>query len=240
MTAPAGAPRRAGRPAKISRDLIVATATEIAREHGLDAVTMVELGQRLNVAPGNLNYHIGDRQQLLDIVAPFVVEFTLDPAWMPDEDADWQVWLRAWAVELRRLLLAQPRMVSFFRAPTHDDHSADQFDRLCGVLFAAGMDATQVSRVTTLIGQLVFISVRDELAATNGIHPQDAEIARSLASNPAALPHLRALASAEGHRDPDAQFAFDLDCALAGVTSVLSLKPRSRSRFRREARGDLS
>ncbi len=61
--------RAPGRPAVLSRPLIVAAAREIADQDGLDAITVRAVAQRLGTGQASLYRHIADRRELLLLLA---------------------------------------------------------------------------------------------------------------------------------------------------------------------------
>ena len=88
-----GRPGR-GRPAQLSREMIVAAALE----SNIDTLTVRELATRLGVSHGALYRWVSSRDQLLDLVSEVIVDRV-----MPDHDPrpnQWQPWLRqlAWAM----------------------------------------------------------------------------------------------------------------------------------------------
>jgi hypothetical protein len=144
--------------------------------------------------------------------------------------------VRALATEFRRLLLAPgPFALGGFRfRPDIAAGQLDQFDRFFARLFDAGFDEKLVALATTFVSQVVFTAARDEaLARESGRHPQDQELVRAIEQRPATeLPNLRRYVAAGAHGDPDEQFAFNLDCAIAGLEAELARRSRARGRRR--------
>jgi TetR/AcrR family transcriptional regulator, tetracycline repressor protein len=58
----------------LSPEQIVDTARQILAEHGLGALTMRRLADRLDVQPGALYYHVASKQDLLVAVAERILE----------------------------------------------------------------------------------------------------------------------------------------------------------------------
>ena len=184
---------------------------------------MRRVAAHLGVHPSALNYHVPSREALLEAVAEAVLEIAIDDAWTPDIQAPWQEWVRAFAGEYRRILRAHTPLASYFRFPTGPGAGGlDQFDRFLGSLFGAGFDEHTVALATTYIAQVVAMSVRDELMASGGEHPQDIEFARSLELAPEdELRNIRRLLAGGGHGDADEQFQFNLDCVLIALDAQL-------------------
>src|ERR1700755_143263 len=86
------APRTRGRPARISRERIIAAARTIAPE----ALTMQKVADALGVDPKALKYHVGDRDALRALVAVDVFESELRRVKIPD-GGDWRDVVRVYA-----------------------------------------------------------------------------------------------------------------------------------------------
>ncbi|MFF4198638.1 TetR/AcrR family transcriptional regulator [Nonomuraea sp. NPDC001831] len=102
------APRRAGRPAVLTVERIVAAAVGILDAEGPDALTMRRLGADLGVAAMSLYRHVPNRDALVSLVvdrlfAEAMAGYTPVP--------DWPRALTGFAVAYRRFLLAHPRAV---------------------------------------------------------------------------------------------------------------------------------
>lgn len=233
-----GRPR--GRPPRIDRQQIVDAAVEIGREVGLADLSMTSVAHRLGVHRSALNYHVRDRDELVELVATAVLDYDMNEPWQPPEHAPWQEWIRAFSAELRRVLLAHSPLAVYFRFPPGAATGGlEQVDRMLGRLAAAGFDDASVSRSFVCVAQMVFMSVRDELmAAQAGTHPQDVELAQALSAGAAdELPNLRRFLATGGHSDPDAQFAFNLECLIAGLETQLAERAApARRRPRRTGR----
>jgi AcrR family transcriptional regulator len=102
----ASAPRRAGgRPARISREQILAAARRIPANE----LTMPKVAERLGVNAAALYYHFASRDALLaELSAVLVNEFALRPA----DPRHWREWLLGTAEELLCFLLANPVTLS--------------------------------------------------------------------------------------------------------------------------------
>lgn len=111
-----GAASRRGPERRLSLDAVVAAATRLADQEGLDAVTMRRLAQVLEVAAMTLYTYIPGRAELLDLMLDAVY------AEMPRTDTSGQPWrarLTAVAAENRALFDAHPwaAHVSTLRPP---------------------------------------------------------------------------------------------------------------------------
>jgi AcrR family transcriptional regulator len=62
------APRRGGRPARLSRDAVVAAARTIIERDGIEALTMRRVARELGSSPMAIYRHVRDKDQLLVLV----------------------------------------------------------------------------------------------------------------------------------------------------------------------------
>lgn len=65
MTEGSVSSRRAGRPARLSREMVVAAAEEVVRREGVDALTMRRVARELGSSTMALYRHVRDRDELL-------------------------------------------------------------------------------------------------------------------------------------------------------------------------------
>lgn len=104
----APARRRRGRPAKLSRQAILAAALALLDREGADALTMRRLGSELGVEAMSLYRHVKDRDELLEGLADFLAT-ELEPR---RGEVEWPDALRTFAGELRALARRHPAAFS--------------------------------------------------------------------------------------------------------------------------------
>jgi AcrR family transcriptional regulator len=120
---------RPGRPARLSRELIVAAALQ----GDLAGLTMRELAARLGVSHSALYRWVADRDELFDLISEVMVERIL-PASDPTP-ADWRDWLARLAWAMHDEFLAVPGYAAHVAAPHR--HNARSFGRLQGQVIMA-------------------------------------------------------------------------------------------------------
>jgi AcrR family transcriptional regulator len=126
-TAPPGAPATDGRSPslwfnapmndpdrrpQLTRQRVVAEALTVIAEDGVQALTMRALAARLGVVPGAVYHHVGNKQQLQDLVLDGVlaeVDLDLDPS------LGWTEQLTVLAHRLRRVLEAHPGVAGILK-----------------------------------------------------------------------------------------------------------------------------
>jgi len=124
------------RPPRLTRERVVTEALAVIAEDGVQALTMRSLAARLGVVPGALYHHVGNKQQLQDLVLDGVlaeVEFDLDSS------LAWTEQLKILATRLRQVLEAHPGVAGILK--TRDPlgpHSLALAEAFLGPLQAAG------------------------------------------------------------------------------------------------------
>jgi AcrR family transcriptional regulator len=149
------APPKRGRPAQLSRDLIVAAALE----SNLDTLTVRELAARLGVRHGALYRWVPSHQALAELVSEVIVERVL-PA-DPPRPRQWRQWLRRLAWSMHDEFLAVPGYASRIARP--HQHSPASFsrmrDQVIATFTAAGTSAEMAEQswyifVTSIVSWL--------------------------------------------------------------------------------------
>ena len=157
---PAAVPRRGPRRA-LSLDAVVATATAIARDRGLAAVTMRELARALAVAPMTLYTYLPGKAELLDLM--------LDAAYagLPRTGTTGRPWrqrLATIADENRALYQAHPWAIAVStRRPPLGPGSIAKYEYELSAL--AGLGLTDVEMDDCLTYLLDFVQANARAAA---------------------------------------------------------------------------
>ena len=121
---------------RLTRERVVAEALAVIAQDGVQALTMRSLAARLGVVPGALYHHVGNKQQLQDLVLDSVLaEVDLDL----DSSLGWTGQLKLLAHRLRAVLEDHPGVAGILK--TRDPlgpHSLALAEALLGPLQAAG------------------------------------------------------------------------------------------------------
>jgi TetR/AcrR family tetracycline transcriptional repressor len=97
---------------QLTRQRVVAEALAVIAQDGAQALTMRSLAARLGVVPGALYHHVGNKQQLQDLVLDGVlaeVDFHTDPSMA------WTEQLKILATRLRQVLEAHPGVAGILK-----------------------------------------------------------------------------------------------------------------------------
>jgi TetR/AcrR family transcriptional regulator, tetracycline repressor protein len=214
MSDKTNAPRRRGRPPRISRDQIIG----VARKMEPSTLTMRAVAAELGVDPSAVNYHVSDRATLLELVAEDVVLSQIDDSRLPI-DADWRQALRLFASKLRDAVIKSGSHSPYFRFPTGGvPRALVVVEDLLSRLTDAGMSTEDAIRTLTAVNQITFAGAREAVLNADGRrHPQRDEMDRAVEElGTAGLVGARAVIE---HWAPESeeQFAYNMDLLIAGI-----------------------
>jgi len=122
---------------KLDRDMIVAQALALLDEQGLDGLNMRALAARLGVRASALYWHVGNREELLSLMAGTFYGQALRavPAGL-----DWRQWLAAFGHAFRQALLGHRDSARLCALARPDANRVDDdSQRLAAPLVAAGL-----------------------------------------------------------------------------------------------------
>ncbi len=191
---------------------------------GLDpqSLTMQSLATALGVDRKALNYHVSDRENLLELLAidAFLTRFTsieIDP------DGGWQEACLALAEGIRQSILGTGEWISYYRFTTQQDLAAvGPAEVVAERMLAAGFDHVTVSRGMHLLITICTGFTRDAvLSMRDGGHPQIEELRRVLGETSDGYTAIRDLVDARVDNYGDEQFAFDLQAFFRGMEALL-------------------
>jgi AcrR family transcriptional regulator len=212
------APRRVGRPARISREQIVDAAVEI----GIEGLTMAAVAERLRTSHQALYRWVRDRDELVALVADvYVQRLDVPPAMPPMPDEDWRAWLRRFARTLHDVLGDIP---GFAAEGLGTFRTTLPFLRLnqtaLQVLTDAGFAPARAQRIyqtvgTALLGWLVREDAYRPLRADPA--PAARAVDATLASADEDLSLVRDTAIGELTSPAEDRYGFLVDTLLAGL-----------------------
>ncbi len=178
----------------------------------------------LGVDPKALNYHVGGREGLRELVALDVFESELRRVQLP-ADNDWRVLARSYAAALRDAYTRLGVLATSFHLPAASGLGAlAPVECVLQGLVDAGFDVDQAGRALTLITETAYAAGRTAvLVAQNRVHPNVPEIASALKSAPEQdfLVLRQVVASSVHDANGDGQLEFSLEVIIAGLERVL-------------------
>lgn len=201
-------PRR-GRPPKVTRDQVVATAIEL----GLDAFTMQGLAERLGVSTPALYTHVAGREEVLGLVNAALLERMTAFA---SPVRHWRDWLVDFAHEVRtHLAPSASALMDDLRGPATTVRLGVGEQGL-QLLLDAGFPPAEAGRAVWLVFRTALTCgpPRSAAALAGFVDDTGAVLAPSVAAD---LPATRAVQAALAGEGPVDTFDHDLDVVLAGI-----------------------
>lgn len=216
--------RGRGRPPQLDRARIVAAARTLEPEQ----LTMQAVADILGVHRKSLNYHVSDRQGLLELVAFDAFDAGFRTVDVPELE-DWRELVRRFAESVLETLVRVGALIPYVRFDGTAGLSAlAVVERIIEVLIGAGLRPGEAGRTLQLIASIAHTAARAILTADDDpIDPQAVEVRRRLAGN-TEFPLLRAIAGSSGGDDPvGLQFAFDIGLVVQGLERRLELREQT-------------
>ncbi len=204
----------------LSKERILDAAVALADEAGIEAVSMRNLAERLDVVPMALYKHVANKEALLDgMVDQIVLEID-----SPAIHADWRDALRRRILSARSSLLHHPwasAVIETRKAPT--PAVLDYMDSIAGMFRSGGFSPRLTHQVMHTLGSRMWGFTQELLPSPPSPNPEAQEaILTQLAAR---YPNIVAVAAAANHTDEtivgsgcDDQFEFEfaLDLLLDG------------------------
>ena len=145
--------RRPGRPARLSRDLVLQAALELADRDGLEAVTMQRIARAIGAEPMSLYRHVRNKEDLLD----GLVDLVFAEIELPSPDDPWKVAIRRRAVSVREALGRHPWAIGLMESRKAPGPATLAYhEALVANLFAAGFSSTTATRATNIVDSFVY------------------------------------------------------------------------------------
>jgi AcrR family transcriptional regulator len=140
------------RPARIDRAAVLEASLAIADEHGLSAVTMQAVAERLGVTAMALYRHVANKADLLNgLVESLLTEFAL-----PDAGLPWDARLAEIGRAVRAAALRHPDVfVLLLRLPASTPQALGVRNAIYEALGEAGLPPDEIPRAERLLSTLV-------------------------------------------------------------------------------------
>ena len=231
-TSDRAAPRRVGRPPRISREQIAEAAVEI----GLGELTLRAVAERLGVSIPALYHHVESKDDLVRLAADHAARRAVLP---DDRGQHWALWLLEWARYNRDVFFADPALLGeYLRGGISLAAIAEREDVILGVLVRRGFTILEAESAYELVSScavgFAVNAIRDQATGRPG-HDRTTEYGSLLRSrDPADLPYIRLL-SAEALTHDGPSFDEQVRSVLIGVAMTYGKDPDSVLRALRDA-----
>jgi AcrR family transcriptional regulator len=218
---------------QLTRQRVVTEALAVIAHDGVQALTMRSLAARLGVVPGALYHHVGNKQQLQDLLLDGVlaeVDVHLKPS------LAWTQQLKILAHRLRQVLEQHPGVAGVLK--TRDPlgpHSLALAEALLAPLQAAGFADRQAGLAfSLLVDYTIGFAVSGTPTAVNEQRVRDAAIRTQLhqffrSLPPDRFPALVALGQHVWLDNRDQRFTAGLDILLDGLQHARNSPSKTRS-----------
>ena len=225
----------------LSRTEIVGAAIAVADAEGPDAISMRRIARELGAGAMSLYWHVGSKEELLDLMLESI-EAEID---VPEPSGDWRADLGAFAHRSRAAMSRHRWAVEFVGSrPPSGPNDVRNLERLLGLLEGTGVDDARAMGIFMTVGTFVIGAVmreaqeirfqkeqeRAEANLTEEEIQATRERYRTWFEASGRFPRItRLMESGVDPDDPatrDERFQFGLDCVLDGIAARLSAPPR--------------
>jgi AcrR family transcriptional regulator len=221
----------------LSRAEIVSTAMAVADAEGPDAISMRRIARELGAGVMSLYWHVGSKEELLDLMLE-AIEAEIE---VPEPSGDWRADLGAFAHRTRAALSRHRWAIDFMgNRPPSGPADARNLERLLGLFDGLALDDARLTMD-------IFCTVATYVMGAVMRDAQEMRVQRDQERAEAAMTAEEILATREGYRkwfeasgrfprivrlmdtgvDPDdpatrdERFQFGLDCVLDGIAGRL-------------------
>jgi AcrR family transcriptional regulator len=152
MATPAKPEAEPGR-RRLTRELVLRAAITHADAGGLEALTMRQLAEELEVAPMALYRHVANKDDLIDAM----VDVVFSEIGLPSGGADWKTAMRQRAISLRDVLLRHRWAIGLMESRKRPGPATlRHHDAVLGKLRAAGFDIAMAAHVYSLLDSYIY------------------------------------------------------------------------------------
>ncbi len=219
--APAYAPRRRGRPPRLSKEVILGKALELLDAEGVEALTMRRLGAELGVEAMSLYRHVASKSALLDGIAERLMAEV--NAHRGDFGGDWVEAARSLSIGFRAVALAHPAAFELIGLrPLNKRDSVHPLEGLLAEFRAAGFAADRAVAAYRVLASyvrgFVLIEIAGFTVATTNADPDrpSAEDVRADRN-----PNISELSSELARGPTEVHFRAGLETILTGLRQEL-------------------
>lgn len=194
---------------QLNRESIVATAIQIADDHGLDAVSLRGVAKQLGVHVTSLYNYLPTKEAVLNEMMLSL----LAKADLPRGELSWQDWIRHYALAIRSIARQHPGAFHLFqRASARGEHALESLDSAIAAFQQGGFDPVPIACAIRTTNLLVLGLVIDDLARYR--YGEDQTPLEDVTEE--RFPHIHALRTVEEGSDP---FPYLLNVLIDGLAA---------------------
>lgn len=211
----------------LSKERVLLAAVRIADSHGIEAVTMRNLADKLGAEAMSLYYHVANKEAVLDgMVDAVIAEINkaaenLDA---PSPEEDWKTAMRMRILAAREVLLRHPWAPGVIE--TRSGMSPEivrYFESVLGIFRKGGFSYDLAHHAMHALGSRALGFSQELFQPDDGDDTETAEMFENMADE---LPYLVGMMLEVAHDDPDStlgwcddqtEFEFGLDLILDGL-----------------------
>ena len=162
---------------RLSRERVLRTALDHADRGGLEALTMRQLADELEVAPMALYRHVANKDDLIDAM----VDIAFSEIGLPTGGADWKLAMRQRAIALRDVLARHRWAIGLMESrrspgPANLRHH----DAVIGKLRAAGFDLAMAAHAYSLLDSYIYGFAMTKMNLPFDVGPEVADVAQDM------------------------------------------------------------
>jgi len=213
---------RAGERVRLSRELVLRRAVEVADAGGLAALTIRSLARELGVKPMSVYYHVANKDEILD----GIIDMVFAEIELPAIGGAWQAEIRRRAISTRRVLRRHPWAIGLMESRSAPGPATlRHHDAVIGTLRRAGFSVAMTAHSYALLDAYVYGFALQEAALPFKGPDTVAEVAEPIMQgfSAAEYPHLVELATQHVLRpgyDFGEEFEFGLELILDALTKA--------------------
>jgi AcrR family transcriptional regulator len=210
----------------LSRERVLEGAVALADERGLDALSMRNLAETLDVEAMSLYYHVANKEALLDGVAEVIITEIVEAAAAVPPEGDWKQTLRNRFLAARQVMLRHKWAARVFETrSTMSPTLLHYYHEILETWRKAGFSYDLAHHAMHAMGSRALGFTQELFEPTPG--SDDDEVNEEMMAQMAAeLPYLVEMLSEISHDDPEStigwcddqtEFEFGLDILLDGL-----------------------
>lgn len=203
----------------LTRERVLAEAVRMADAHGVDALSMRKLAERLGVQAMSLYHHVANKERILD----GMVDLVFDEIALPSAEDEWKTAMRRRAMSARDVLRRHPWAVGLLDSRTHPGPATlEHHDAVLGCLRGGGFSVPLAAHAFAVLDSYIYGFVLQEQSLPFQSGPELERVAEGIFADipEGAYPHLTELAVeyalAPGYDYGD-EFMWGLDLVLDGL-----------------------